>query len=226
VGTLLSIAAYAATAVFIWRVAWRFALWAKGKGPRVSGAGITPASVMSALVDVAFLRRLFLVNKGIWFGEWVFHVSFVLVVMRHLRFFLEPVPAWVVCVQPVGKVAGFLLPASLLYILVYRFALERAKYISAYNLFLTLSLLIVGAAGLLMRTAFPADVIAAKDFVRGWLALAPADAPESGLFMLHFALAALAVAFLPSHIFTAPFTTLEARKREGGLERLVHEKEQ
>lgn len=224
-GTLLSIAAYAASAVFIWRVAWRFALRAKGKGPRARGARITAAGVASALVDVVFLRRLFLVNKGIWFGEWVFHVSFVLVVMRHLRFFLEPVPGWVVCVQPLGKIAGYLLPASLLYILMYRFALERAKYVSAYNLFLTLSLLVVGSAGLLMRTAFPADVIAAKDFVQGWLALAPGEPPESGLFMLHFALAALVVAFLPSHIFTAPFTTLEARKREGGLERLVHEEE-
>ena len=51
---------------------------------------------MTAL-DVVFLGRVFVVNPALWFGEWVFHASFLLVLLRHLRYFLDPVPAWVWC---------------------------------------------------------------------------------------------------------------------------------
>jgi nitrate reductase gamma subunit len=222
IGYALSIAAYASAGIFIWRVLWRLMLWAgRTKPPSVDRKNTARALVLAA-VDVAFLRRLFMANKGIWAGEWLFHLAFVLVVLRHMRFFFDPVPGWVFSVQRAGELAGYVLPASLLYILIYRFAVERAGYVSTYNLFLSLMILGAGSTGLLMRRAFRADVVAAKEFVQNWLGLSPSPAPESALFILHLALVLVVVPFLPTHIFTAPFTTLEARRREGGMSSLVH----
>lgn len=222
IGYALSIAAYASAGIFLWRVLCRLMLWAGRTNPPSVDRNKTAQALVLASVDVAFLRKLFLANKGIWAGEWLFHLAFVLVVLRHMRFFFDPVPGWVFSVQRAGELAGYVLPASLLYILFYRLAVERARYVSANNLFLSLMLLGAGSTGLLMRKAFRADVVAAKEFMQNLLGLSPSPAPESALFVLHFSLVLVVLPFLPTHIFTAPFTILEARRREGGMNSIVH----
>ena len=74
-----------------------------------------------------FLRRLLVVNPALWVGEWVFHAALFVVVLRHLRYFMNPVPAWVVWAQTPGWIAGFLLPAALLYILAVRLLTRHAR---------------------------------------------------------------------------------------------------
>ena len=83
-----------------------------------------------------FLGRVFMVNPALWFGEWIFHASFLLVLLRHLRYFLNPVPAWVWSMQTPGLIAGYILPLSLAYILIIRLLTTREKYASPANMVL------------------------------------------------------------------------------------------
>ncbi len=131
-------------------------------------------------------------------------------------------PGWVAALQSLGVVAGYVLPASLLYIFVWRFAVERRKYVSYYNLFLTLMLLAVSVTGLLLRHTLRVDLVGIKEFIISVLVFRPvAELPGNWLFLVHFILVLVVVPALPSHIFTAPVTLLEARRREE--ERPLHE---
>jgi nitrate reductase gamma subunit len=218
-----------AAAVFVGGVMWRLLRWARARdtGPATPRSSVA-AWVLAAL-DILFLRRLFAANKGLWVGEWVFHASFVLVMVRHVRYFFHPVPEVIVMLQPLGRWAGYALPASLLYILAYRFLVERAQYLSAYNLLITSTLLATGITGVLLTLAFRTDVVAAKAFIlewlshTGWLAESAAPVPDSTLFLAHFLLALLSVLLLPSHIIAAPAMALEARRREESREGLLRE---
>jgi len=218
-GIALVIAFYISGAIFLWKTVWRFVLWGRAvsETPPSGRSGLA-----SGVLDVVFLGRLHNVNPGLWWGEWFFHVSFVLVLLRHLVYFFNPVPSWVAAIQPYGVVAGYVLPASLLYIFIWRFAVERREYLSYYNLFLTLMLLAISVSGLVLRLVVRTDLVSAKEFVMGALTFMPVrELPGNWLFLLHLVLVLALVPLLPTHIFTAPFTLLEARRREE--ERPLHE---
>jgi nitrate reductase gamma subunit len=160
----------------------------------------------------------------LWLGEWFFHVSFLIVAVRHLRYFFSVVPEWVWWFQIPGLIAGYILPLSLLYILIFRLFSVREKYSSPANMVLLVLLLVISSLGLLMITAYRTDVVMVKLFIQGILSFSPAAAPDSILFLLHFSLVLILVPFLPSHILTAPLVMLEAKKRELALPLVMHEK--
>ena len=56
--------------------------------------------------EVVFFESLFKSNLWIWGLGWLFHASLALVLLRHLRYFTEPVWGWVAFVQPFGMYAG------------------------------------------------------------------------------------------------------------------------
>jgi len=97
--------------------------------------------------DVVLFWRLLKANPTLWFGEYVFHVTFLLVTLRHLRYFMDPVPAWVWDLQLPGLIAGYVLPVSLVYILIVRSCSEREKYSSPANMLLLALLLAISGMG-------------------------------------------------------------------------------
>lgn len=225
-GKLLILAAYGVYAAFWVRFLLHVLVWrraARGPTPsdRPERAFAFKACAFTAL-DVVFLGRVFMVNPALWFGEWIFHASFLLVLLRHLRFFLNPVPLWVWWMQTPGLIAGYILPPALAYILIIRLLTTREKYASPANMVLLGLVLSIGAIGLLMNLVFRPDLVDAKLFIIGIMSFSPAPAPESLLFMLHFALVLVLVLVLPTHIFTAPLVLYEARKRGEDLKRLMH----
>jgi nitrate reductase gamma subunit len=185
--------------------------------------GITAKACIQAVGDAVFFVRLFRANPLLWIGEWTFHLSLLLVFLRHLRFVLEPVPAWIWSLQTAGLLAGYVLPFSLLYIIAVRLLTKREKYTSPANLFLLVLVLLISVAGILMHTVFRADVIGVKEFVRGIVTFKPEAMPGGIVFTIHFFLFLLIVPVLPTHIFTAPLVMMEARRREAGLERVLHD---
>lgn len=223
-GAVLTAAAYCAAVLFVYRVLWRLLLLLRTKGLPRPDTRTTPAAVLKAIADVFFLWRLFRVNRWLWAGEWVFHVSFPAVLMGHLRFFLYPVPGWLVQTRHVWEYAGYVFLASLLYIFVYKLVVDRSKPLPLYNFFLLTVAFLTGLTGILMGTVFKAYLVEVKGFVLGALALRPESAPDSAFFAVHLVLALLFVLYLPSHLFTAPVVMTEARRREEGLGMLMHEK--
>ncbi len=225
---ILFAAAYCVLAAFCIRVFthaltwWRVVSRLRGTVEGAIRPGLK-AYVLTAM-DVIFFGRLLVVNPALWLGEWVFHVSFLLVLLRHLRFFLNPVPGCIWWVQTPGLIAGYILPVSLVYILVVRLLSGRERYASRANMFLLGLVLAISCLGVAMNLLFKPNLVEVKQFILGILSFKPAAAPESVLFAIHFCLVLVLIPFLPTHIIFAPFVMMEARKREQALHLVMHEK--
>ncbi|MCL4474680.1 MAG: hypothetical protein M1508_00435 [Nitrospirae bacterium] len=226
-GIVLTLSAYAVLVIFLGVSFTRFlALWKAAKTVTKCSSfrsPLRPLLLLKTAGDILFLARLLRTNDLLWMGEWLFHCSFVLVVLQHLRFVLTPVPECVWFIQPLGLVAGYLLPLSLSYIFIMKIGKEKG-YFPLYNFFLVILLFLIAVTGLLMRTVFRTDTVAVKGFMIGIFTFSPVNSPDGILFIIHFVLALLLVAFLPSHIFAAPFVIMEARKREEELGMIIHDK--
>ena len=227
-GKLFILAAYVFYAAFWIRFCAHILVWWRVVRHSTGPASYTTQSSGKACAlaagDVLFFRRLFTVNPALWLGEWAFHASFLLVLARHLRFFLNPIPEWVWCIQALGLFAGYILPFSLLYILIIRLLTKNEKYASPANVFLLGLILVISTIGVLMHALFKPDLVDVKLFIFGIMNFAPAAVPGSMLFVMHFSLVLVLASVLPSHIFTAPIIMLEARKREQALHLVINEK--
>ncbi len=62
--------------------------------------------VLRMLREVVFFESLFKSNKWIWLFGWLFHFGLFLVLLRHLRYFTQPVWTWVALIQPFGMYAA------------------------------------------------------------------------------------------------------------------------
>ncbi|MDA8085398.1 MAG: hypothetical protein M0Z75_01740 [Nitrospiraceae bacterium] len=238
-GKFLAVAAWAAYTIFFVRVVAHVALWFK-RPWRGAAAGMPPEDVKlklpvlpviaPAALEALFLRRLLKANPVLWIGEWVFHMSFVLVLLRHLRYFLTPVPEFIWRMQLPGRIAGYIMPFSLLYIIIVKAVAGKSRYAFGYNYFLLVTLLLISGLGVLMSTVFHPNIVAVKEYMMSALRLkaaasvAAAWSLPGGLpFLAHFTLALVLLVYLPTHIFAAPFTLYEAKKREKTLGRILHD---
>lgn len=226
-GTIIIIAVYGVYAAFWIRFFLHTLAWWRGRAEDPVAVLPHKPSTLKTLVftlrDVLLFWRLLKVNPALWLGEYLFHATFVLVALRHLRYFLEPVPVWVWGLQLPGLIAGYVLPLSLVYILAVRFLSEREKYSSPANILLLALILAISGIGVLMHAFFTPDLVDVKHFALGLLSLAPSTLPAGVLFPLHLVLVLALVALVPTHIVTAPLVMLEARRRELGLPQVMHE---
>ncbi|NQV48687.1 MAG: respiratory nitrate reductase subunit gamma [Rhodospirillaceae bacterium] len=148
--------------------------------------------------EVVFFESLFKSNKWIWVLAVLFHAGLLLVVMRHLRYFTEPVWFWVVLVQPFGVYAGFAMVAGLLGLWARRFLVDRIRYISSPSDHLMLALLVlIGASGLSLRYLARTDIIQVKAFFLGLLHFDWQPLPSEPSLLLHLGLVALLMIIFP-----------------------------
>jgi len=226
-GWLIIVATYAVIAAFYVRLGLHALRWweAVRRSPPLQprGSGATACAVTGAAIDILFLRRLLMVNPALWIGEWVFHASLFMVLVRHLRYLMNPVPAWVVWAQTPGWIAGFLLPAALLYILAIRLLAGQEKFSSPANLLMLVDVLAIAVTGLLMSTRYRADLTAVKLFALGIATFTPAPPPLGALFLSHLGFVLVLLLYVPSHVFSAPLVMLDARSRERELRRVMHD---
>lgn len=225
-GVALALCTYIAYIAFIWKIVVRLLVLRKtelqpGRDPITGTAAVT---VVTAIRDLFLFSRLFRVNPRLWFAEFGFHVSFALVILRHLRYVMEPVPAWVAFLQVPGELAGYVLPLSLLLIFVIKTFIDKKEYVSRYNFFLLGLLFFLSITGLFMKMVVRPDVVAVKIFMIRVFRFAAAVPPADGAFVLHYLAALILLAWLPTHIFAAPLSIMDARKREDGIRLMMHER--
>jgi nitrate reductase gamma subunit len=136
----------------------------------------------------------------------VFHVALLLVVLRHLRYFTQPVWGWVVLIQPLGLYAGFAMVAGLLGLWARRFLVPRVRYISAPSDHLMLALIVgIGVSGLAMKYVAHTDIVALKSFFLGLLYFDWQPIPADPVLLLHLALVAILMIIFPvSKLLHAP----------------------
>ncbi len=224
-GLALSLGFYAGFLFFVAGYLVRMLNWMQqAPQPAELRTQVASSPVLRGLADILLLRRLLRVNSALWLGEWVFHLSLAVLFVRHLRFIVEPVPAFVICMDVPARIAAWLLPASLLYIGLMKVIIEKKPYVSSYNFYLLGLLLVSGISGLAMKYLFRADLMDIKYFSLGIVTFHATSAPASPVFLLHFAVFLLLLAGLPSHVVAAPLTMVAARQRDDELRYLMHEK--
>jgi len=156
--------------------------------------------------EVVLFESLFKSNKWIWVFGWLFHFGLLLVLMRHLRYFTEPVWFWVNIVQPFGKYASIMMVVGLVGLLARRFLVDRVRYISTPSDYLMLVLLIViGMSGMLMTFVAHTDIVALKTFFLGLMYFDVQPVPQDPILLVHLAMVAMLMLIFPmSKLLHAP----------------------
>ena len=167
-----------------------------------TGAGV----VKRMFFEVTLFHSLFKANKWIWLLGWVFHFALLLVLLRHLRYFTDPVWSWVTVIQPFGKYAAFAMVAGLTGLWARRFLVDRVRYISSPSDHLMLALLIaIGITGLGMKYVAHTDIVAVKAFMLGLMYFDWQPMPDDLLLSLHLLLVAMLMIVFPfSKLLHAP----------------------
>jgi nitrate reductase gamma subunit len=201
---------YLATGVFVIGVGLKIRSYAKAPAPLkipTTPAPTTMAGVRWRMArEVVFFESLFKSSKWTWIFGWTFHMALLLVVLRHLRYFQEPVWLPVVLVQPFGTYAGFAMVAGLGGLWARRWLVDRVRYISTPSDHLMLALLLaIGITGLGMRFVAHTDIVAVKMFVLGMMRLDLQSLPADPVLLVHLALVALLMLIFPiSKLLHAP----------------------
>ena len=201
---------YLATGVFVIGVGLKIRSYAKAPAPLkipTTPAPTTMAGVRWRMArEVVFFESLFKSSKWTWIFGWTFHMALLLVVLRHLRYFQEPVWLPVVLIQPFGTYAGFAMVAGLGGLWARRWLVDRVRYISTPSDHLMLALLmVIGITGLGMRFVAHTDIVAVKMFVLGLMRLDWQSLPADPVLLVHLALVAVLMLIFPiSKLLHAP----------------------
>ncbi|MFZ5558884.1 MAG: respiratory nitrate reductase subunit gamma [Pseudomonadota bacterium] len=201
---------YAATAILAAGLAAKIAGYARTPAPLTIPT--TPAPRNRAGVALRLAREavlfasLFRGNKWIWLLGWLFHAALAVVLVRHLRYFTEPVWSVVEAAQPLGVHAGFAMLAALAGLWARRILVERIRYISTWSDHLMLALLAaIAASGLMMKYVSHTDIVAVKAFMLGLMRFDWQPLPADGPLLVHlFLVAALMAVFPGSKLLHAP----------------------
>jgi len=148
-------------------------------------------------------------EKWLWMAALAFHYSFLVIFIRHFRFFTEPVPFFVHMTERVDGLLQLGLPGVYLtdlvfivavtYLLLRRLILPQVKYISLpadyFPLFLLLGL---GISGIFMRYFTKVDVVKVKELAMGLVTFHPTLPEGIGvLFYIHLFLVCTLFAYFP-----------------------------
>jgi nitrate reductase gamma subunit len=148
-------------------------------------------------------------DKLLWLGALAFHWSFLVIFLRHLRFFMEPVPKWVAALHyidgffqigaPVLLITDVVVVAALCYLVARRIRKPQIRYFSLFTDYLALFLLLgLTLSGVLMRYFTRTDITAVKQLAIGLVTFSPVVPKEVGpIFFVHLLLLSALAAYFP-----------------------------
>lgn len=148
-------------------------------------------------------------EKWLWLAGLLFHWSFLIIFIRHLRFFTEPVPGFVHLADTLDGILQVGLPgiyltdglilATVTYLFIRRVVIPQMKYISLpadyFPLFLILAM---ATSGILMRYFIRVDLLKVKELAMGLASFHPTVPEGIGvMFFIHFFLVCTLFAYFP-----------------------------
>lgn len=207
---LYAVLFYAAAGVFIVGLTRKISCYAKTPAPLkipTTPAPITATGVGWRMArEVVLFESLFKSSKLTWIFGLAFHLTLLLVVLRHLRYFQEPVWLPIVLIQAFGTYGGFAMLAALAGLWARRWLVDRVRYISTPSDHLMLALLLaIGLSGLIIRFLAHTDILAVKAFMLGLLRFDWQPLPADPVLLVHLALVALLMIIFPiSKLLHAP----------------------
>ena len=147
--------------------------------------------------------------KWLWLGSLFFHWSFLIIIVRHLRFFLEPIPFVVQLLESIDGILEIGLPAVYLtnaFILVAvaflffrRLVVPQVRYISLpADYFPLIMIMSIATTGILMRYFYKVDLVAVKQLSIGLATFQPVLPEGIGpIFFIHIFLVSMLFAYFP-----------------------------
>jgi nitrate reductase gamma subunit len=147
--------------------------------------------------------------KWLWLAALAFHWSLLIILLRHLRLLVEPVPRLAVFLEsidsffqmgaPVLYLTDLAVVAALFYLLQRRLRDPQVRYISLFTDYFALFLLLgIVISGVWMRYFARVDVVAVKQWAIGLAIFSPVvPRNPSALFFAHLALVGTLAAYLP-----------------------------
>ena len=154
----------------------------------------------------------------LWVGALAFHYAFLAVLIRHLRFFTEPVPFFVQLVENIDSffrfeflypvfqfglpgvfVSGIVLLLAVAYLFSRRILIPQIRYISLASDYFPLILIFgIALTGILMRYVVKIDVTAAKELTMGLVTFRPTIPQGVGaVFYIHLFFVSILLAYFP-----------------------------
>jgi nitrate reductase gamma subunit len=187
-------------------------------------------------------RLTYQMELFLWIGALAFHYAFLTVVVRHLRFFTEPVPFFVTLLENVDSfmrmevlydsiqagmpgvyMSGLVLLAAAFYLFLRRVLIPHMRYISLAADFFPLFLIMgIALSGLSMRYITKVDIVAIKALTMGLVTFRPAIPEGVGsLFFAHMFLVSILLAYFPfsklmhlGGIFLSPTRNMTGNTRQ------------
>ena len=148
-------------------------------------------------------------EKWLWLAGLAFHWSFLIIILRHFRLFVDPVPAFMHLIEsfdgflqigvPRLFITGVILLVSVAYLLFRRFFIQQVRYISLANDYFPLFLILgIGFTGILMRYFTKVDLVNTKQLIIGLFSFKP-EIPEGVgvIFYIHLFLVSILFAYFP-----------------------------
>ncbi len=194
------------------------------KQAKIDCPSTTGGVIVRMILEITVFRSLFRnlklkIHEGgklayglelfLWLGALAFHYSFLVVCVRHLRFFTEPVPFFVKILEkldgffqfglPIVYLSGIVLLGAVIYLCLRRILMPQVNYISLASDFFPLFLIIgIAITGIMMRYFTKVDVIGIKEFTMSLVTFRPA-VPEGvgGLFYVHLFFVCTLLAYFP-----------------------------
>ncbi|NOX20689.1 MAG: menaquinol oxidoreductase [Nitrospirae bacterium] len=154
-------------------------------------------------------RVVYASSKWLWLGGIAFHYSFLIVFIRHLRFFKHPTPKFVSIIESfdgflqIGSphlfVTGLVLFGAAFYLFLRRVFVPAVRYISLpadyFPLFLIMA---IAGTGMLMRYFWKVDIIKVKELTLGLATFNPTVPDGIGvIFYIHLFLVSALFAYFP-----------------------------
>ncbi|MBF0126293.1 MAG: respiratory nitrate reductase subunit gamma [Magnetococcales bacterium] len=203
---MLTFLAYSVLGIFLIGFVKRILVYVRVPAPLkipTTPAPVTRFGVMCRLLgEVALFNSLFKADKLAWAGGLAFHGALFVVLVRHLRYFCDPIPPFFAYIEIFGILAGVVMAGALAFLFLRRVIFERVRHISSKADYLILLLLLaIAGSGLAMDFVLRPNIVAIKSgMVALWTTvtgLPPANSPGDMVFLLHLLFVGILLVIFP-----------------------------
>ncbi len=222
------------------------------KQDKIESPSSTTGVVSRMLLEVLLFRSLFRNLKSevqsessggasiihgsaiwLWLAGLVFHYSFLVILLRHVKFFTHPEPFFHQALEsldgfleigvPIFFISGAMLLASVTYLFLRRVYISQVRYISLAADYFPLFLIIgIAVTGILMRHFVKVDIVGVTSLTMGLASFNPVIPDGIGvIFYIHLFLVSALFAYFPfsklvhmGGVFLSPTRNLAANSRE------------
>ena len=148
-------------------------------------------------------------TKWLWLGGLAFHYTFLIILTRHLRLFMEPVPVLITIIEsldgffqvgaPVLYLTDLFFIGAVTFLFLRRVVVPQLRYISlAQDYFPLFLICAIGLSGIIMRYFLKTDVVGVKELTMGLVTFKPVVPKDINIvFYIHLFLVSTLLIYFP-----------------------------